>query len=197
MVDDDAAIRDSLALLLESEGLCVQQFSSCYDFLSKKVYTEPACILLDVCMPDMGGLELLLELKQRRIRIPTIMMTAFADVPLAVQTMQNGAVDFIEKPIDSRVLLQSINRCLERQHITNAQTANAKAERKRLALLTCRERQVMDLLVQGNMNKQIATRLVISPRTVEVHRARIKEKLGVSTLAGIVRIALLHDDSTS
>jgi len=190
IVDDDEAIRDSLSLLLQSEGMKARAYAAAREFLDGYEASTFACILLDVRMPDMNGLELLRELTARRIEIPVIMMTAYGDVPMAVHAMQEGAVDFIEKPVDSGMLLKRIRRCLNQQKTSSGRTGERIAEAKRLARLTRREREVMELLVQGNMNKQIAAKLDISPRTVEVHRARIKEKLGVKTLPEVVRIAL-------
>jgi len=190
IVDDDEAIRDSLSLLLQSEGMKARAYAAAREFLDGYEASTFACILLDVRMPDMNGLELLRELTARRIEIPVIMMTAYGDVPMAVHAMQEGAVDFIEKPVDSGILLKRIRRCLNQQKASSGRTGERIAEAKRLARLTRREREVMELLVQGNMNKQIAAKLDISPRTVEVHRARIKEKLGVKTLPEVVRIAL-------
>lgn len=193
IVDDDEAIRDSLSLLLESEGLKARAYTAAREFLDDFEASTFACILLDMRMPDMNGLELLRELTARQIEIPVIMMTAYGDIPMAVHAMQEGAVDFIEKPADSEMLLKRIWRCLNQQKTSSDRTGEYIAEAESLARLTDREREVMVLLVQGNMNKQIAARLDISPRTVEVHRARIKQKLDVKTLPDVVRIVLSHE----
>jgi len=193
IVDDDEAIRDSLSLLLQSEGLKARAYASAREFLDGFEASTLSCILLDVRMPDMNGLELLRELTARHIEAPVIMMTAYGDVPMAVHAMREGAVDFIEKPVDSQMLLKRIRRCLDQHKASGALTAEHRKQAERLAHLTNREREVMALLVQGNMNKQIAAKLDISPRTVEVHRARIKQKLGVKTLPEVVRIVLSRE----
>ncbi|MDQ6957579.1 MAG: response regulator [Mariprofundaceae bacterium] len=193
IVDDDEAIRDSLSLLLESEGLKARAYAGARKFLDGFEAPSLACILLDMRMPGMNGMELLRELSARRIETPVIMMTAYGDVPMAVHAMQEGAVDFIEKPADSQILLKRIRRCLNQQKASGDRTGEYIAEAECLARLSDREREVMELLVQGNMNKQIAAKLDISPRTVEVHRARIKQKLDVKTLPDVVRIALSHE----
>jgi len=195
IVDDDEAIRDSLSLLLESEGMKARAYAAAREFLDGFEASTLACILLDMRMPEMNGLELLRELTTRQIEIPVIMMTAYGDIPMAVHAMQEGAADFIEKPVDSGILLERIQRCLNQQKASNDREDERIAQAERLAHLTNREREVMELLVQGNMNKQIAAKLDISPRTVEVHRARIKKKLGVKTLPEVVRIALSREYS--
>jgi len=193
IVDDDEAIRDSLSLLLQAEGMMVRTYASAGEFLDAFTPSEPACILLDVRMPDVNGMALLQELTARQKLLPVIMMTAYGDVPMAVQAIQSGAADFIEKPFDSYLLITRIRDCLRQQHVSCEYASRIEADAGRLDLLTSRERQVMVLLAQGDMNKQIATRLDISPRTVEVHRARIKEKLGVKKVAEIVRILLMQE----
>jgi len=193
IVDDDEAIRDSLILLLQSEGLKARAYAAAREFLDGFEASTLACVLLDMRMPDMNGLELLRELTARQIEIPVIMMTAYGDIPMAVHAIQEGAVDFVEKPVDSGMLLKRIRDCLDGQKASSALTEDHIRQAEALASLTGREREVMALLVRGNMNKQIAAELGISPRTVEVHRARIKQKLDVKTLSDIVRIALSHE----
>jgi len=193
IVDDDEAVRDSLLLLLQSEGLKARAYAAAQEFLDCFEASTLACILLDMRMPDMNGLELLRELTARQIEIPVIMMTAYGDIPMAVHAMQEGAADFIEKPVDSRMLLKRIRHCLNQRKISSGRTDEYMAEVEHLDLLTKREREVMALLVRGNMNKQIAAELGISPRTVEVHRARIKQKLNVKTLPDVLRIVFTHE----
>lgn len=189
IVDDDDAIRDSLSLLLGAAGLAVATYPSAEAFLAAT--TEgPGCILIDVRMPGMGGLDLQEELARRGRRIPVILMTGHADVPIAVKAMKAGAVDFVEKPFDEKAMLAAIQRAFS----LGLETARAEAEGaeigSRLAQLTPREHEVLDALVAGKPNKIIAYELSISPRTVEIHRARVMEKMEARTLSDLVRMAL-------
>jgi len=192
IVDDDAAVRDSLCELLASEGIQALAYASASEFLNDCNPSMHGCALFDMRMPEMSGLELLQHPKVRKINIPVIMITAYSDVPLAVKAIKFGAVDFIEKPIHSEALLTSIRlyfRDHKAQQVKNEQRTEYA---ERLAQLTPREREVMDLLVQGKASRQIAGDLGISPRTVEVHRAAIKQKLRVKSLSEIIRLALLE-----
>jgi two-component system response regulator FixJ len=189
IVDDDEAIRDSLALLLGTAGFSVAAYPSADAFLA----TAPqgaGCVLIDVRLPGMGGLELQEELARRGRRIPVIVMTGHAEVPLAVKAMKAGAVDFVEKPFDDKEMLAAIRRAFS----LGLETARAEAEGdeigSRLAQLTPREREVLDALVAGKPNKIIAYELSISPRTVEIHRARVMDKMQARTLSDLVRMAL-------
>ncbi|MDQ6958540.1 MAG: response regulator [Mariprofundaceae bacterium] len=190
IVDDDAAVRDSLCELLASEGLQALAYSSASEFLVDCNPSMHGCALFDVRMPEMGGLELLQHPKVKRIDIPVIMITAYSDVPIAVKAIKFGAIDFIEKPIHSESLLESIRRCFKDHEAQRIKDKQRIEYTERMARLSPREREVMDLLVQGKSNRQIAVDLGISPRTVEVHRAAIKQKLGVKSLPDIVHIAL-------
>jgi two-component system, LuxR family, response regulator FixJ len=189
VVDDDEAMRDSLSLLLGAAGLNVAAYPSAEAFL----ITAPqgaGCVVIDVQMPGMGGLELQEELVRRGRRIPVIVMTGHAEVPLAVKAMKAGAVDFVEKPFEEQAMLAAIRRAFS----LGLETARAEAEGNqigsRLAQLTPREREVLDALVAGKPNKIIAYDLSISPRTVEIHRARVMEKMEARTLSDLVRMAL-------
>jgi len=190
IVDDDAAVRDSLCELLASEGLQALAYSSANKFLDDCNPSMHGCALFDVRMPEMGGLELLQHSKVKRLAIPVIMITAYSDVPIAVKAIKFGAIDFIEKPIHSESLLESIRRCFKDHEAQRIKDKQRIEYAERMEHLSPREREVMDLLVQGKSNRQIAVDLGISPRTVEVHRAAIKQKLGVKSLPDIVHIAL-------
>ena len=184
IVDDDDAVRDSLQVLLESAGLTVEAFASPTAFLGSSAPERPGCLLVDVRMPEMDGIELQEALTAANRRLPVIVMTGHADVPLAVRAMKAGAVDFIEKPFDDEVIIETVRRALELRPAANPEIA------QRLALLTPREREVLEGLVAGRANKVIAFDLDISPRTVEIHRARVMEKMQARSLSQLVRMAL-------
>jgi two-component system, LuxR family, response regulator FixJ len=190
IVDDDADVRDSLRALLESAGFAVRDFASARLVLEDAALTQGACLIADIRMPDMDGLTLQQELGNRRVGLPVIIVTGHGDVPLAVRAMKAGAVDFIEKPFDDELLLQSIQRALAMGHENRTQASFAQHATARAALLTERERQVLDRLVAGQPNKVIAYELDISPRTVEIHRAHVMEKLQARSLSDVVRLAL-------
>lgn len=185
VVDDDDAVRDSLTLLLESSGHRVVAFEGAAGALAACGERRPDCIITDVRMPEIDGLEFQERLRRGRIETPVIVMTGHADVPLAVRAMKAGAADFIEKPFSDEVLLTSIKTALARV----GRGADAVID-ARLESLTPRERDVLELLVVGHPNKVIAHRLDISPRTVEIHRARVMEKMQVKSLAELVRMAI-------
>ena len=189
VVDDDAAIRDSLQILLANSGLSVASYESGLKFLEAFDPGMQGCLLLDVRMPQMDGLELLSELQARNCRMPVIIMTAHGEVKIAVQAMKLGASDFIEKPFQENILIDTINSALE-QHdraLTEEQAVNSFTAN--IAGLTERERQVFDLVVQCDSNKVIAAKLNISPRTVEIHRSRIMDKLQVGNLSQLLKLA--------
>ncbi|MEQ8268980.1 MAG: response regulator FixJ [Parvibaculum sp.] len=190
IVDDDAAVRDSLRALLESAGFRVEDFASAAAFLDSSTPERQGCLVVDIRMPDMDGLELQEELIRRRIALPAIVMTGHADVPLAVRAMKAGAVDFIEKPFKEEVLLDGVGRALETGRLRRDHAAYAETSTRLLAGLTLREREVLEHLVAGKANKMIAHDLGISPRTVEVHRANLMEKMQARTLSDLVRMAL-------
>jgi two-component system response regulator FixJ len=190
VIDDDPDMRDSLRTLLETSGYQVRVHESAVAFLAGEGPSGRGCVLSDVRMPDMDGLELQRQLKARGSNLPVILMTGHADVPLAVSAMKAGAVDFLEKPFDDTALVNSVNRGLEQAQRADATEASTKAVHERLAQLTVRERQVLDLLVAGRPNKIIAYELSISPRTVEIHRARVMDKMEARSLAELVRMVL-------
>jgi len=187
IIDDDPAIRDSLALLLQSSGLKAVAYPSAESFLAVAL-DGPGCLVLDVRMPGMGGLALQEELARRDRRIPVIVVTGHADVPLAVRAMKAGAVDFVEKPFDHEALLAAVRKALGIE--TARITARDEEVQRRVGLLTPREREVLDALIAGKPNKIIARELSISHRTVEIHRARVMEKMRARTLSELVRMGL-------
>jgi len=190
IVDDDADVRESLGALLESVGFSVGQFDSARAFLEVFKGQAEACLLTDIRMPGMDGLELQALLVERGMRIPVIVMTGHGDVPLAVKAMKAGAVDFLEKPFDDRTLISSIENALKIAGKVQAEDSKSEAAITALGTLTDRERDVLLLLVAGHANKVVAHKLDISPRTVEVHRARLMEKTKSRNLADLVRMAL-------
>lgn len=188
VVDDDEAVRDSLAALLQAHGFEVRAFESAPNLLSVIGVDTRGCVLTDVRMPEMDGLEL-----QRRLAghmLPVVMMSGHGDIPMAVQAMRDGAVDFVEKPYSDDTILQAVVRAAAMIE-PRARMAAGKAEAQaRMARLTPREREVLDRLVEGMQNKAIAHALEISPRTVEIHRANVMEKMETKSLSELVRMAL-------
>jgi two-component system, LuxR family, response regulator FixJ len=193
IVDDDEAMRKSLALLLEGEGFGVKTYPSGKKFLENSKFAAKGCVLLDVRMPGIDGLELQQLLPQRGIYLPIVMITGHGDVPMAVQAMKTGAKDFIEKPFRAQALLDRLQEILagETNHPWQFQQGYRKAA-SLLARLSQREHQVFELLTQGKMNKHIAAELHISIRTAEAHRARIMQKLKAKSIADLVRLAVTY-----
>ena len=190
VVDDDDAVRDSLALLLEAAGLRVEAFAGAAEALARCRDQRPACVVTDVRMPEMDGLELQRRLVQLDAQLPVIVITGHGDVPLAVQAMKAGAVDFIEKPFSDGVILSSIETAVVRGRRGAGSSAIAGKFVARLASLTPRERDVFHQLIVGHPNKVIAYNLGISARTVEIHRARVMEKMEARSLPELVRLAI-------
>jgi two-component system response regulator FixJ len=189
IVDDDADVRDSLRALLESAGFTVRDFGSAKRVLEDTTVADGACLIADIRMPDMDGLTLQEELARRQVGLPVIIVTGHGDIPLAVRAMRAGAIDFIEKPFDDELLLESIQRALDHGKENRSQTLLAQTAAARIALLTEREQQVLECLVRGLSNKIIAYELDISPRTVEIHRAHVMEKMQARSLSEVVRLA--------
>jgi two-component system response regulator FixJ len=190
VVDDDASVRESLAMLLESAGFSARTYDSAAAFLEAAADCTAGCVVTDVQMPDLNGLELQRRMGELGIRLPVIMMTGHADVPIAVEALKAGATDFLEKPFDDSHLLAAVASAIaisQREHDEAAALADIAA---RIAALTPREREVLDRLVTGQPNKTIAYDLGSSPRTVEVHRARVMEKMGARSLAELVRMTI-------
>lgn len=190
VVDDDAAVRDSLCALLEASGFLVRAFVSGNAFLDHLPEVTNGCLITDVRMPGLSGIEVHQALIDRGIALPVIIISGHGDLPMAVKAMKAGAVDFIEKPFDAALLTASVTSAMD-QSAADQQAAHEVAKiEARLDRLTARERQVLDQLVVGNLNKVIAFNLDISPRTVEIHRARAMEKMQARNLAHLVRMAL-------
>jgi two-component system, LuxR family, response regulator FixJ len=190
VVDDDDTFRKSLQWLLESVGLAVRTFTTAAEFLEAYVPGSPGCLVLDIRMPGMSGLELQQKLNEKHSILPIIFITGHGDVPMAVEAMQAGAVDFIQKPFRDQDLIDRINQALEKDSSNRAALGERNDIRRRLETLTPREREVLDLVVHGKANKVIAGDLKLSQRTVEIHRARVMEKMQASSLAHLVRMVL-------
>jgi two-component system response regulator FixJ len=198
VVDDEAAIRDSLAMLLRSVGLASRTWTGAREFLAGYAPDGPACLIADVRMPGMSGLELQEALRARGETLPVIIVTGHGDVAMAVRAMKNGAADFLEKPFNDQTLLDTVHRALatvgtgpgSAASPTSVAAVDRAAVLARLQTLTPREREVMELVAEGRPNKVVATRLGLSTRTVEVHRAKVMEKMGARSLADLVRMAI-------
>lgn len=190
VVDDDEAMRDSMSWLLEGEGYKVACFDAAESFLNSRHDAMRGCVILDVRMPEMSGLELHEKLDALGSLLPIIFITGHGDVPMAVAALQRGACDFIEKPFRDEDLLSRIERALELDSQLAARQQRNSLIEHRLGQLTQREREVMQLVVAGKLNKQIADELDISMKTVEAHRARVMEKMGVRTLAELVKAVM-------
>jgi two-component system, LuxR family, response regulator FixJ len=190
IVDDDEAVRDSLSVLLESKAFAVRSFSSALEFLEATPSLPAGCLIVDIRMPEMDGLELQHHLISRSLDFPLIVITGHGDVPLAVRAMKAGAVDFIEKPFTLEAILDSLEVALLRLTTPDEEDPAKVAAAGKLALLSPRELQVLEGLVAGLPNKTIAYDLAISPRTVEIHRARVMDKMGTHSLSELIRLAL-------
>ncbi|EIC21700.1 response regulator FixJ [Thiorhodovibrio frisius] len=191
VVDDDEAMRESLQWLIESDGMRVRTFGSADAFLSACEPGWSGCLLLDVRMPGMSGLELQAYLSRRSICLPVIVITGHGDVAMAVRAMKAGALDFIEKPFNDDALLGSIRRALETDDRDRVQRSARSEIQSRMTDLTPREHEVMDMVVEGQSNREIATALSVSIKTVEVHRARVMDKMQADSLADLVRMAIM------
>lgn len=188
VVDDDSEVRESLAELLQSIGLSVRAYASAEEFLKGYGPSTPGCLLVDVCMPGMSGLELQRQLAARQLSIPWIVITAHANVPMAVEAMSNGACGFLEKPYRSHELLALIKKAVARDRTGRQGKVRRREVLTRFKRLSPRERQVMELVTVGVANKQIARQLGISERTVEVHRAKVMKKLSATTLVELIHL---------
>ncbi|CAN5923634.1 response regulator FixJ [soil metagenome] len=191
VIDDDADVRQSLAFLLSAAGLAVRVHESAVAFLDALPGIQGGCVVTDIRMPQMDGLELQRRLGELKAGLPVIVMTGHGDVPLAVEAMKAGAVDFIEKPFDDEVLLSAIRSALNRRSRDSEREARAAAVQDRMRKLSDRERDVLERLVAGKANKMIAYELGISPRTVEVYRANVMTKMEAESLSDLVRMALM------
>jgi FixJ family two-component response regulator len=189
VIDDDPSVRVGLARLLKSVGLTVKVFASATEFLNQAVPEEPGCLIVDLRMPAISGLELQDQLKSRHLDLPIIFLTAYATVPASVRAMKHGALDFLEKPVDDQVLLDAVSQAIERDRENRLKRAEVKAVQDRLSSLTPREYGVLTLIITGRLNKQVAYELGTSEKTIKVHRARILEKMNCDSLAQLVRLA--------
>lgn len=189
VVDDDAAVRDSLSLLLRTVGLPSRTYASADEFLHAYMPEEVSCLVADIRMPGLSGLELQQELLERHADVPIIFITGHGDVPMAVNAMKSGALDFIQKPFRDQDLLDRIHQALQQAKAARSAKLETTTIQERFSALTPREREVMDKVVHGCANKVIAMDLGVSQRTVELHRARVMQKMGVRSLAELVRLA--------
>jgi two-component system response regulator FixJ len=190
VVDDDAAVRDSLIFLLSTANIAGRAHESAAELLATLNIAEAGCIITDMRMPGMDGLELLTALRERNNPVPVIVVTGHGDVSLAVQAMKAGAIDFIEKPFDQDVVLSSVRAALSRRHDESSRSAQRTQIEQRFHGLTAREKQVLKCLLSGMPNKNIAFDLGISPRTVEVYRANVMTKMDANSLADLVRMSV-------
>jgi two-component system, LuxR family, response regulator FixJ len=191
VIDDDQAMRESLAFLLSTIGLEVQTYESAVAFLKVAREVDAGCVITDVRMPELSGVDLLRQLRELKLAIPVIVITGHGDVPLAVEAMKIGALDFLEKPFDDEVLLASVRSALSQLDQDQKRRAERGEIEARLASLSNRERDVLEGLVAGHANKQIAYDLGISPRTIEIYRANLMTKMQAASLSDLVRMALV------
>jgi two-component system, LuxR family, response regulator FixJ len=191
LVDDDYSVRDSLSLLIETTGQNVMCFDSAYAFLDNYDPEQAGCLILDVRMPSMTGLELQEEMVKREISIPTIFISGHADVPDSSKAFRGGAVDYMEKPFDSDILLKRVQEAIQQDLDTRLHKAEQRKLKKRLGLLTPRELEVMVLIVKGKSSKEIGKKLEISNRTIDVHRAKLMDKMQAEDVAELTVMAML------
>jgi two-component system, LuxR family, response regulator FixJ len=197
VVDDDEAVRSSTRLLLKSVGLPAFTYASAQEFLDNYDPLQPGCVVLDVRMPLMSGLELQQLLNMRGAIIPVIFITGHGDIPMAVEAMQHGAFDFLQKPFRDQDLLDRVQKALEKDRVNRVQLREKTRIQERRESLTPREREILELMTRGKPNKVMAADLGVSQRTVEIHRARVMEKMGASSLAQLVRMVMDLDQSQS
>jgi two-component system response regulator FixJ len=190
IVDDDDAVRNSIRLLMKSLGLATRPLSTAQEFLSTYDPQQPGCLILDVRMPGMSGLELQQQLNMRGAIIPVIFITGHGDVPMAVEAMQQGAFDFLQKPFRDQDLIERVQRALAKDQSNRAELSEQAKVRERFESLTPREREVLALVTSGKANKVMAADLNVSQRTIEIHRARVMEKMHASSLAQLVRMMM-------
>jgi two-component system response regulator FixJ len=191
VIDDDEAVRDSIGFLLKTADIVARTYDSAVSFLAAMPMDDVGCVVTDVRMPELNGIDLLRRLKQLNVSVPVVVITGHGDVPMAVEAMKIGASDFLEKPFDDTALLDAVRAALGHGAEDRARNAEREQIAARLATLSTRERQVLDGLIAGHPNKTIAFDLKISPRTVEIYRANLMSKMQASSLSALVRMALL------
>jgi len=189
VVDDDPSVRVAMERLLKSVGLTVETFASAREFLDQVTPEWSGCLIVDLRMPGMGGLDLQDQLSASQVSLPVIFLTGYGTVPASVRAMKAGAVDFLEKPVDDQTLLDAVHKALERDREAWRNQAKMQALHQRLAALTPREYEVLTFIISGRLNKQAAAELGTTEKTIKVHRARIMEKLQCASLAELVRLA--------
>jgi FixJ family two-component response regulator len=189
VVDDDVSVREALELLILSTGVRVETFASAEEFLLRERPRTPSCVILDLNLPDVNGLEVQERIAASGVGMPIIFITAYGDVPVTVRAMKAGAVEFLTKPLHEDLLLNAVEEALRRSHVALAEELETRMIRDRYKLLSLRERQVMDLVVSGLLNKQVGGALGISEITVKAHRARVMQKMNAGSLAELVKIA--------
>ena len=189
IIDDDESVRKGLSRLLRSTGFEVETFATAERFLEREHYDGIGCLVLDVRMPGISGIDLQDELGKADYSMPIVFITGHGNIPMGVQAIKKGAVDFLAKPFDDAELLQAVREAIAKDARARAQHADVLVIRRRIALLTARERDVLRYIITGMLNKQIAYKLGIAEKTVKVHRGRIMEKLGVGSVADLVRLA--------
>ena len=189
IVDDDASVRKSLSRLLDSLGFSAETFASADEFLKREHYEGVGCIVLDVRMPGLSGMDLQEELNKADYSMPIIFITGHGDIPMSVQAMKKGAVDFLPKPFDEHQLIDALKKAIEQHRAANALRAETRGILEHIGQLTPREYEILRYLITGMLNKQIAGELGIAEKTVKIHRARVLEKLGAGSVAELVRMA--------
>ena len=190
IVDDDSDVADSMSMLLESTGLRTEQYHSAEEFLKTPIDLLVGCLILDVRMPDMSGLDLHQEIKRNNANLPVVFVTGHGDVPMAVQAMKNGALEFLQKPFRDQEFIDCVNRALKTNSEALDEINRRRSIQARIDSLTKREYEIMRLIAAGNITKVVASKLSISPRTVEIHRARTMEKMQAKTLAQLVQMVV-------
>jgi len=188
IVDDDYAVRDSLGLVFKTAGLNYLAFENAEHFLETYSGGTPGCLLLDMNMPGLNGDELQAELIRRDIHLPIIFLTAYGDIPMSVRAMKAGAVDFLTKPVPSKLLIERVQTVLQHEALTQEQNREKQGLRERLSCLTSREMELLPLIAAGKSNKEIARQLDVSHRTIEIHRARVLKKTGATNLMELARL---------
>ena len=189
IIDDDASVRKSLSRLLRSAGYTTETFASAEEFLGREHFNGIGCLLLDVQMPGLSGMDLQKDLNKADYHMPIIFVTGHGDIPMSVEAMKKGAVDFLTKPFDDKELLHAVREAIEKDRGAKTKRAEVYDIRKRIELLTSRELEVLRYVITGMLNKQIALKLGIAEKTVKIHRGRIMEKLRVDSVAELVRLA--------